>query len=450
MRSYVLFYLSFFSLSAGCALSSASQRASAGAFAQTEFVMRSVDDDAALELGDPLRLDALVEAVRERNPNLERARQAWRQALAQYSQATRFADTMLGVSLAPLSVVSDDVKVGFGAELSQPLPYPGKRRLRGEIAAAEAEAAHTDFEAVEQRLALMTANMYFDLFFLDRALEINAEHIVLLEEYGRTVDAHLQSGRAWQDDALKVDVDLTDLRQQRIALEADRRVVAAQLNALLHRESDAALPPPPSELPVPLVPGARLAALQASAIDTRPELTGIRHQQRGARAAVELAEREYYPDVAVMGSYNRMWPMLEHQIMVGLFVELPTQRAARRGAEDAARARVHRSLADYASSADEIRLQVATALERLREARDSWNLYAQSMLPAAENRVQAIRIGLDAGRTSFLEVIRAERELRAVRLRQAAALAAARRQRAQLDWAMGLTPGLDRDQGGAP
>ncbi|HUH00779.1 MAG TPA: TolC family protein, partial [Kofleriaceae bacterium] len=176
------------------------------------YTPHSRDDGDALFAGqEVLELPVLTAIVLQRNPSLEIARQGWRQALAEVPQATSFGDPMLAVGLAPLSIVDPDVKLGVSAEISQPLPYPGKRRLRGEVALAEADAARHDYLAVRQRLALMAAQLYYDYFLLERALEINADHAALLEDYLDVVTRYLETGRAWQDDALKLDVDLAEL-----------------------------------------------------------------------------------------------------------------------------------------------------------------------------------------------------------------------------------------------
>jgi len=427
---------------AGCAIPNQSQQASLDAYAAVRFEPRTRDDDSGLEalLAErELELAPLIEAVLARNPSVDRARQAWRAALAVEPQATTFADPTIGVSVAPLSVIDPDVRIGFGVELKQPLPYPGKRRLRGEVAAAEAEAAQEEYAALRQRLALMTAQLYWDYELAEQALEINGEHITLLGEYGKTVSDYLDVGRARQDEALEVDQELAELHRDRATLEANRDLVVARLDALLHRLPQAPLPAPPKASVPPGFDASR-ESLQRAALAARPELRAADHRIDGAGATIELARRDYYPDLTVMGSYSRMWPMLAHQFMVGISIPLPLQRGRRDAAVDAARAHVAQRRADRDEIADQVLLDVERAYRRLGEADQAVKLYREQVLPAARDRVAAIRIGLDAGRASFLEVIRAERALRAARLRYQIALADAHRRRAELDWAVGRLP----------
>jgi len=191
---------------------------------------------------------ALVEAVLARNPDVESARQAWRAALAEYPQAGSLDDPMLSYGIAPLSL-SGDMRVGQRVELSQKIPWPGKRRLAGEVALAEAEAAKGELEEVRLELALMASNLYDDLYVAARSIEINEQHQELLQQFKKAAEAQYVAGRASQQDPLQAEVELAHLEHDRILLEAERGGIVAQLNGLLQRDPSAPLPPPPAEEP---------------------------------------------------------------------------------------------------------------------------------------------------------------------------------------------------------
>jgi len=72
----------------------------------------------------------LVAAVLERNPGLEASRRALEAAQASAGQAAALEQPMASYAMAPASVGAGDVPFGQEIELSQPLPYPGRRRLR--------------------------------------------------------------------------------------------------------------------------------------------------------------------------------------------------------------------------------------------------------------------------------------------------------------------------------
>jgi len=384
---------------------------------------------------------ALVEAVLTRNPNVEAARQAWRAALAEYPQATSIEDPMLSYGVAPLSL-SGDVPFGQRVELSQKLPWPGKRRLAGEAALAEAEAARGELEAVRLELALMASNMYDDLYVAARAIEINEQHVELLKQFKKAAEAQYVAGKASQQDPLQAEVELAHLEHDRILLEAERDVVVAQLNGLLRREPGAPLPPPPAQETAADLPAAESRSLAEQALSARPEVQVQSARLRGARAEIDAARRESYPDVELMGSYDSMWDMPEHRWMVGIGINIPLQRGRRRAAVDKAEAMSARARSEDRKLRDQIRVEVERAALRAREGAHIVRVVEERLLPAARDQVAAARAGFVAGKNEFVALIAAENNLRQVELELHHARADLSRRRASLDRALGRIPGL--------
>src|SRR6266545_3951502 len=260
----------------------------------------AADDGRALFAGaTTLERAAVVEAVLARNPDVEAARQAWRAALAGFPQAAALDDPMLSYSFAPLSIASD-ARFGQRVELAQMLPFPGKKRLAGEVALAEAEAARGSFEAVRLELALMASNLYDDLYVAARAIDVNRQHQELLAKLKKSAEAQYAAGRATQQDPLQAEVELVYLERDRVVLETDRDVVIAQLNGLLHRRPEAPLPVPPAEHPAPTPPPASAAELQDQALAARPELRAPdpEARPRSQGAASGLGARRAAPAMA--------------------------------------------------------------------------------------------------------------------------------------------------------
>lgn len=389
----------------------------------------------------------LVRTVLARNPTIERARQAWRAAVEKYPQAVSYDDPWATYTIAPATAVSSSVDLAQTLQVSQAIPYPGKLQLRGEIALAEAEARREDYRALRQHLGLMAMILYYDYYFFERALDINQEFIDLLVEDRDTIAIRMEAGTAWTEDATQVDVDIVDLRQQRLSLEASRDVVVAQINSMLHRRGDLPLPPPPPDLTAPPPLGVAGSALRAEALRRRPELSASAKRTLSAESSVALAEREYYPDFRVSGTYNSFMSAAESQFVLGVGLNLPVQRERRRAAVDEAKARLRRNEADTTRLQDEIGFDVEKAHRHAVEADAIVAMYRDQLLPAARDLVVANRDGLDTGRTNFVEVIRAERSLKTVELRYFAAIADAYRRRAEIDRAVGRMPGLPRDGG---
>jgi len=389
-----------------------------------------------------LEREVLVREVLRRNPSVRSARWAWKAALARYPQVTSLDDPILGYGVAPASFGSTAVDDAHKVDLSQRIPFPGKLSLRGEIALAEAEAAEHDVAAVRLRLATMASLLFDELYFLDRALEINAEHLELLEEFLQIATARYEVGRAAQQDPLQAEVERAHLLHREVVLETARRIAREQVNVLLHRRPAEALPPPPGSLAL-LPPGTvDRDALVTEALRSRPELRSLEARVAGRESAVALARREFLPDFTLTGSYNTLWQESDLQPFVGVQVDVPLRIDRRRAALDEAQAELARTESDLEGLEVEVRFAVESAVDRLEEARHVRRLYESRLLPASRDQVEAARVGFETGRNSFLALIEAERNLRTTRLGYEEALANVSRRTAELDRAVGRVPGL--------
>lgn len=400
------------------------------------------DDDRLFVGARVLDRRELIRQVLERNPTLRAARHGWRAALARYPQVTALDDPMLGLGVAPLSIGSTTVNSAPKIDLSQKVPFPGKLRLRGEAALGEAEAAAHDYEAVRLRLATIASVLFDDYVLAARSLEINREHVALLEEFQRIATTRYEAGEASQQDPLQAEVRLAHAVHREIVLATGMRITAEQINALLHRAPTAALPPPPPRAVVPDDPLVSPDELLAQSLGQRPELAAAEARVSAEARRVDAARRDYYPDFTLVGSYNRIMQEPDLQPFVGVVLNVPLQMGRRKAAVEEAQARLEQARSQRVAIEDDVRFGVQSGADRFAEAHHVAELFRDRLLPAARDQVEAARSGFESGRNSFLALIDAERNLLDVELGQAEALANLSRRRAELDRAVGRIPGL--------
>ena len=411
-----------------------------------------VDDVAPFLDTDELSREALIRAVLARNPSLEASRQAWREATADIPGATAFDDPTLAYSFAPLSPFDDEVDYGQVITLSQRVPWPGKRGARGEEAIAEAEAEQANFLASRLELALTAATLYDEYFRISRALDINRVHIELLDQAQQSARAEFEAGRATLQDPLQAEVEASHLQHRQIALEGERDALVARLNALMHRDQDRPLPPPPAERPIPAPIDASADALIAEAMQHRVELEGVEARVRAGQAALDVARLDDYPDVGLSASYNSMWGRLSHQLMVGVSLNVPIWRAARRAEVDRARARTSRASAERDHLRTEIAADVVALHRRAAETRHVVVHYRDQIVPASRDRVDAAQAAFASGELSFFAFVSALVTLRTHELEYEEYIARLYQRLAALERAVGRIPGhpdpgaLDRER----
>ena len=409
----------------------------------------AVAETDALAAAPVLERDALVAAALERNPTVRAARAGWRAAQARPAQARAFADPEVGYALAPGSIGSDDVRYGQVIDFGQRLPFPGKRGLRAAIETAEAHAEHGGYREVRLDTALIASLLYDEYWTVERALEVNAEHVALLAELMDSAKSHYATGHVSQYALVRVEVEQAHVEHERVLLDTQRDVVIARLNALLHRAADARLPSPTREL-APAAAQGDMDGLQGdllgAALAARPELAAAEARIGAAESAVALARREYFPDFKVGVSYNSMWNEPEHRTMAGLSINVPIQLGRRRAALDEAEAELLRRRSERVALADQVAAELETARRRLAEAQHVVALFSDRILPAARDRVASVRAAFETGAVEFDSLIDAERDLRNDQLGYQVALADRAGRHAELDRALGRMPVLAAEE----
>lgn len=402
-----------------------------------------VEDDRALQ-ESVLERATYVRIVLRRNPSIESARQGWRAAVARVRQSGALEDPTVAFEVAPLSIGSSSARLGYTAMVSQRLPWPGKLSLDEAVAAAEAEAMKSDFEATQRDLALAAALLYDDYFVAVRSLEVNVQHVALMRNLKAGALAQFESGRASAQDPLQAEAELTHMEHDAVILASHRDIAVAQMNELLHRDPELPLPPPPKDVTVTVAPDAGSATRMADeAVKRQPEIEAMRFRAHAEQARAERADRESYPDLSVSTSYNSMWDTPEHRWMVGLSVNVPIQLGRRAAVVEGANASQARFDSETARLTDKARTQVAVAMKRLEEAAHVLHLYEERLLPVARDQVDAARAGFVVSRNDFVAVIGAEKNLRTVELDYQMMRANFDQRRAELDRALGRIPGLD-------
>lgn len=385
---------------------------------------------------DELSLGQLVDEVLARNPSLAAAVAAWRAAAQRYPQVISLDDPMFGYMLGPGSFGDERVETAWMVELSQQIPWPGKRQLRGQRARAEAAAAREDMGEVRLRLAEAAKLAFFDYYLSQQHLLLNAENQQLVEQFREIAQSKYESGEVQQQDVLLAEVDLAQLERRRVELLRQERVAAARINTLMLRVPDYPLPPAPRQVELAAeLPAAEV--LHDLALAERPDLAAQAARIRAERAELALANREFYPDFEAVARYDAFWQEDPLRPMVGLSMNVPIQRARRRAAVREASARLAQRQAEFQDTVAQVQYAVQVALEQAQESRRAVELYNESILPAAESSLESAQAGYVAGEIDFLRLVEAERQLIELRDERFASLAQYHRNLAELERAVG-------------
>lgn len=124
--------------------------------------------------------------------------------------------------------------IGIGA--SQELPYPGKLRLRGEVAKRQAGVMNVELGATKASVADAVKVDYIHLAYLQETLGILKENKRVLDQLIQDATTHYEVGHGSQADVLQAQVERTKIVREITSNNEDKGDTEADLKGLLHRD----------------------------------------------------------------------------------------------------------------------------------------------------------------------------------------------------------------------
>ncbi len=403
------------------------RRAAPGAFAG------GVRGDTAF--ADTLRLtrDQAVAMALAHNPQLTVAREQTSEARAQRVQNISIPDPSGTASYT--TQAGQPIAKPVGASLN--IPFPDKFRLQYNIGTAGVRVAEYNLTAVRQQITSQTAQTYDTLRVALRHHADLTESRALAADFLHKTEARYAAGTAAKLDVVRAQVDLGQADNDLLGNVRDIANARASLNRLLGRPLPAPVAPADTLAVPPPLPD--LTAIEQHALDDRPELSGMRAQQSGARATTSLAREYWIPDLFFGASADFGAPdeYLANRNLVwqyGITFPLPVffwQHAAGEIAQDRHHEReLDASYRDMRAAVDQdVRAAYATATTALQQL-----IYLRDqVLPAAREAFRIASVSYGLGGSSALNVLDARRTLVAAESQFTNALSAADAAQADLE-----------------
>jgi outer membrane protein TolC len=287
---------------------------------------------------------------------------------------------------------------------SQDLPYPGKRRLRGELAARDADQVGQQLVRARLSLAAEVERAYFGLVLSRERLSLVDEQEALWPQIEGVARARYAVGQGAQPDVLRVQIEVTRIEEQRASELAELAIRQAEINRLLDRPADATVQ---TKEPLRLRPAQEELASALERLAARsPELQSAGLARERARLRVELSGKDFKPDVSVQAGYMNRGG-LDPMWQAGVSFSLPVWRKRLAGAQAEAEAEARAS----ARLADALRLQLryrtAERLSQLATTERIIRLYDEGVIPQGRMSVDAAVANYQSGKVPFIAVLEA-------------------------------------------
>lgn len=337
------------------------------------------------------------------NPRVEASYYAWAASVERITSARSLPDPRLMFE-ADITDMLDAVMPGLMLDL----PGPGKLRAAGDVAAAEARVGYFGFENEVLRAAFATKSAYVRLHFLSDTIRVQREALALLGDVEAQAQQQVGAGRGTIQDVLRAQIERDQLTNQIANLEDSRRVLEAEFRAALgHAPADVSVPIPGTfEVGAPPPAADEVLALAA---ERNPVLRQMEADVRRGEAMLDLARTSRVPDFTVgieadVKANPIMWRPTASMTLPIWRDKIAAEIAAAQADKRSAEARL---------SAEQITIaaELASMLYMYRESGRNVALFGSALLPKAQQSLDAARSGYVTGRSTFLDVIDAQRQL---------------------------------------
>ena len=373
-------------------------------------------------VGMPTPLANVIKEAERNNPEILAARHAWRAATQMPSQVSTLPDPQITVqqfavgSPRPFAGFANSDFAYLGLGVSQDLPYPGKLRLRGEIAQRDAAAEREHFESVRRSVVEQLKTAYYKLAYELQELQIVERDGKLLDQVTQITGARYRVGHGNQQDVLKAQLEQTKLLRETEMHHQEHYSLQAQLKQLLNRAPNQpdVIPEVLTETPLNYSLDELLSRVRAE----NPELRGQEQVVRRQSLQLELARKDFYPDFNVQYMWQHTAEQFRDYYMLSFGVHLPIYRSRRQRPEIAqATEELNRSRREYEAQVQHSYFEIRDQYLQAETAGRILRMYREGLIPQAAGAFKAGLAAYEANHqdfetllTSFVDVLRLDEE----------------------------------------
>jgi outer membrane protein TolC len=153
--------------------------------------------------------------------------------------------------------------------------------------------------------------------------------------------------------------------------------------------------------------------------ESNPDLQRLDHLAAKEEAGIKLARKNYYPDISLGVDYvdtdDALNPDIadsgKDPVMAMVSINLPIWHGKYRAAEREAHLRKAAVEADRDDTEKRLGADLELTLYYYRDAKRKMDLYGDTLVPKAEQSLSVAQQGFEAGKTSFISLIDAQRLL---------------------------------------
>jgi outer membrane protein TolC len=352
--------------------------------------------------------DLVAEALRN-NPDILASQKRYEAARQRPTQESSLPDPTISLGYTsvgnplPGAGLGSQVLSNIGVAYSQELPYPGKLKLRGEIASKEAESAFREYEAAQLGVISRLKQAYFRLQYAYATSDLLIRNRDLLNKLVSMTEERYSVGKAAQQDVFKAQTQVSILETRLVKLEQDRLSSEAEINSVLNRRPGTPVGRPENVRPKEQMP--TLEELYAATAQNSPMLSRDRKMIERSELSLNSARKEYYPDVTLSGGYfnqGGMPPM--YQFQASFKVPMYYWRKQRAGVNEQV-SMLYQARRTYEATDQSLHFRLKDDYTMAQASLKLMKLYTQTIVPQSNLALESSLATYETGAVDFLSVL---------------------------------------------
>ena len=286
---------------------------------------------------------------------------------------------------------------------SQQFLFPGKRALKGEMAARDAESMEAMHELLKLKTIARVKELYFDLFLAYKNIDLLKDKRDLFIRIENITLARYAAGKAMQQEVLMAQTEKYMLMEKEEMLKQKIQSLEAMLMAAIGRDKgQLERPNEPVYQPFPL----EIDEAVDLALKHSPEIKSRSKMIEAADTKLLMAQKEYLPDFALSGSYFNRSGDFKDMWSATATINIPLYfYSKQRPAALEAKANVRQAKQEL----EAVKLMIAAALRdnysMLRSAEKLMNIYKNGLIPKNTQDFEQSLTGYSTGKTEAINVI---------------------------------------------
>jgi outer membrane protein, heavy metal efflux system len=357
-----------------------------------------------------VRLDDYLQYASLNNANLKAVFEQWKVAIEEVPQAKALPDPQLQYGYYARQ---SDMQMNQMIGVMQTFPWFGKIDARTEAAVKSAEAAKQKYQAARLVLFKEVKDGFYEYVYLGKATDIATENLELLKHFEEVARTKHMTTEAGHPDVIRAQVEIAKMEDVLRGLEQLREPTISRLRTAMTLPADTNLPWPKQQEfeVVPLDYGQLMTLL----VQKNPELAGLNFEAMAAKSRIELAKKNFYPDIGVGvewtqfdksgGNSGRDAVALVFQMNIPLWRD--SYSAGQRQAQ-AQKASIEQQKTD---TENVLLTKAAQAHYEYKDTARKIRLYRDMLIPKTKELLQASEAAYRSGMVDFLSLIDAQRML---------------------------------------